>query len=105
MAVDKTVTCIECGKPFRLSEGAFYNKNTRRYYCRSCGRKVKAEERKQRTGMRQTYFAMILKIVFGIAIIAGTVKEHFSLVALIVGLLLILWGLIPFIRARLQRRK
>ncbi len=37
----KTITCKNCGSPAVVKFGKY--KNTQRYYCKSCGRKFKAD--------------------------------------------------------------
>ena len=59
-------TCVYCGRQFNTYDGGFYNREKRDYYCKSCGKKYKRELRMQITGMKQSYLAMIVKILIGI---------------------------------------
>ena len=83
------------------------------------GRKEAADERERTTGMRQSTGAMIAKIVFGtIFLISGVTTDWAAqaepgasnpygpmVVSLVVGLGLIAWGLIPWLRAKKKREE
>lgn len=111
------VTCVQCGRRFDASWGAYYNKSTRRYTCKRCAgamkreqRSIQADAREERTGMRQSMGAMIAKIAIGaLFVVVGfselspkTENGGFGpfLVGLILGAALIAWGLLPWLKAR-----
>lgn len=121
MARKHMVVCSQCGRQFDANKGGYYNRQSRRYTCLQCGNRIKraanetrrarnaerrrvlADEREQRTGMRQSIGSMITKIVFGILFIyAGLTKEE-SALRIIIGVSLLAWGLIPFVKARLKQ--
>ena len=39
MAAKHLVVCVQCGRQFDANRGGYYNSKTRRYMCKSCGRK------------------------------------------------------------------
>lgn len=102
------VTCIECGRQFDVNHrGGYYDRKTKRYTCKSCGKKLQADYNERTTGMRQSRGAMYAKIIFGaIFIIAGFSSPEtgwtigYFLTALVVGGGLIAWGLVPYIKAK-----
>lgn len=109
------VICAECGKQFDVNKkGGYYRKAERRYICKECAKKIKANNRKieadQReasTGMRQTKWAMILKIVIGIifVITSFTLKSASEIIiGIIIGLGLIAWGFLPYYRAKKAKK-
>ena len=115
MASKHMVTCVECGRRFDVNAGGgYYNKSSRRYTCKKCGnqiknanRKAQAKEREARTGMKQSMGAMIAKIAVGILfVIAGFSSPEggwtfgYFLTALVVGVALIAWGLLPYLNAK-----
>ncbi len=151
MARQHIVTCVNCGRQFDVNKkGGFYSSTSRRYVCKSCGKKIKAEEKKekrdekrasrgnssgidkakvagavaygaaagarsadaarqraddreQKTGMRQSMGAMIAKIAIGalFVITSLTMGDAASIaVGMIIGIALIAWGLIPYIKAK-----
>lgn len=114
MAKSHIVTCYGCGRQFNVNKtGGAYHKIKHKYYCPSCYReqkrllkKAKVEERLQRTGMKQSFLAMIVKILLGISLVFGAFSGSATndaktvIISIIVGILLILWGLIPFLRRK-----
>ena len=104
------VICVQCGKQFDANNGAAYDPQTRRYTCRRCVSRNKADRRKARTGMRQSTGAMIAKLVFGfLFVIAGFSSPEggwtigYFLTALALGGGLIAWGLVPWLKAKRQK--
>ena len=92
------VTCTQCGEQFDANKGfGHYDKVSKRYICKPCYNEMTI-------GMRQSYFAMILKIIFWILIIIiGFIKPQtgdwtigYFLFCLIIGLLLLASGIIPY---------
>ena len=108
MAKGRIVTCRNCGKKINLVNGAWRNNMTHRYMCNSCYRKMKADARLQKSGMRQSIPAMIAKIVFGLFFIIGGVgildNSETSMPMLLLGFIILGWGIIPAIHARRKRR-
>ena len=113
MARKHIVVCAECGKQFDANRGGYYNKQTRRYTCKSCGKKITGDARERSTGMRQSTGAMIAKIVFGaLFVISGfttgipAMGENFAsgfgalLMSIILGGALLAWGLVPYFKAK-----
>ena len=104
------VVCRECGKTFDASKGGYYDKVSRRYTCKSCGAKLKKEQRaveadrrEASTGMRQSTGAMIAKIAVGVifiisAFMTGTVAA--TLLGIVIGLALIAWALLPWYKVK-----
>ena len=100
------VICQNCGKQFDASKGGYYNSQSRRYTCKSCGAKLKkerkeiqADQREARTGMLQSQGAMIAKIVIGAIFIisaftTGSVGP--TILGIVIGLALIAWGVLPW---------
>lgn len=117
MASKHMVTCRECGRRFDANFGGYYNKTSQRYTCKKCGDKLKkayrkenkskqVAEREERTGMKQSFGAMIAKIAIGILFIStgfsspeGGWTFSYFLTALVIGAALIAWGLLPYINA------
>ena len=116
------VICVKCGKHFDANKGGYYNQHSRRYTCKTCGKAQIAAEKKinsdfkakrnlERTGMKQSYGSMILKIVIGLIIVScgfsspesGWTFSYF-LTSLIIGCSVIAWGLVPFLKARKQKK-
>lgn len=113
MAQKHMVVCVDCGRQFDASRGAYYDPKTRRYTCKSCVKKYNADVREHSTGMRQSTGAMIAKIVFGaLFVISGfttgipAMGENFAsgfgalLMAIILGGALLAWGLVPYFKAK-----
>lgn len=99
MAKQHIVVCQECGKQFDAAHGGYYNSATRRYTCKSCGKRLKADARESATGMRQSSGAMIVKIAVGVLFIIAafsTGSVGGTLTGIVVGLALIAWGLLPW---------
>ena len=101
------VTCVHCGRQFDANRVGYYDRRSRRYTCKSCGKKMQADLNERSTGMRQSRGAMIAKIAIGaIFIIAGFSSPEggwsigYFLTALVVGGALIAWGLLPYLRAK-----
>ena len=121
MASKHMVTCRECGKRFDANWGGYYDRASRRYTCKKCGKHIlkayrnqnnvsKAVEREERTGMRQSFGAMIAKIAVGILFVTtgfsspeGGWTFGYFLTALVTGTALIAWGLLPYLKARKSR--
>ena len=110
MATKKRVlTCYGCGNQFDANRvGGGYDKVKHKYYCPSCLKKIRKEEKKaavqeriNRTGMKQTYLAMFLKIMFAVAFIgsapAMTDTPNAVQTSYAIGIALLAWGLLPFI--------
>lgn len=86
------VTCVYCGRQFDKNEGGYYLPKSRRYVCKRCEDKQKAEqaernkarkaaereaeadERERITGMRQSKAAMLVKIVVGVLFLFAAVS-------------------------------
>lgn len=86
------VTCVKCGRQFDANEGGAYYPESRRYVCKHCVDKQKAEqaernkarkaaereseadERERVTGMRQSKTAMLVKIVVGVLFLFAAVS-------------------------------
>ena len=111
MAQKHMVVCVECGRQFDASRGAYYDKNSRRYTCKSCLKKYNANVREKQTGMKQSMGAMIAKVAFGaLFVISGftaMAKQDSTgdaigtlLVGLVIGAALIAWGLVPYLKAK-----
>ena len=108
------VICQECGKQFDASKGGYYNRDSRRYTCKSCGSKQKkeirtaqADERERTTGMRQSRGAMIAKIVVGALFIIsafGTGSFGATLVGIVIGLGVLAWGLLPWYKVKKEEK-
>lgn len=124
----RMVKCKYCGYKFERVGKVF--KQGTRYVCWSCGRKynrnvekynrnigklksaiskynreVRKYNRVLKTGMKQTYFSMVLKIMFGAFLIYSVFDDKTADLqtlgcVIIVGILLILWGIIPFLRRK-----
>lgn len=121
MATKHMVICVQCGKRFDVNNGGYYNQQSRRYTCKKCGKAQIATEKKinadlqakrnmERTGMKQSYKAMILKIVIGLFIVScgfsspeGGWTFGYFLFTLIFGGLVIAWGLVPYLKARKEK--
>ena len=118
MAKKHMVICRECGKQFDANVGGYYDKNDRRYVCKKCGTTLQKEYRKEvkerqaavreeRTGMRQSFGAMIAKIAAGaLFIVTGFSSPEggwtlgYFLTAVVMGAALIAWGLLPYLKAK-----
>ena len=122
------VTCVYCGRQFDKSEGGYYLPKSRRYVCKRCEDKQKAEqaernkarkaaereaeadERERVTGMRQSKTAMLVKIVVGVlflfAAVSLAVQGNISsfVCGLVIGGALVAWGLVPYLKAKSGRR-
>lgn len=121
MARRHIVICAQCGRQFDVNKGGFYNNQSRRYTCLNCGNRIKreannrkraenaarrralADEREQRTGMRQSIGAMTVKIILGILLIRWGLPSNSPGVLLLIGVALLAWGLIPFVKAKLEQ--
>ena len=111
----RMVVCVSCGRRFDTSKGFYYNKMTGRYTCPKCGKAQKkaiksaeADEREERTGMRQTVGAMIAKIVFGVLFIVTSFSmdsASSTIIGIVIGLALLAWGLLPWLLPRLKAKK
>ena len=110
------VVCQFCGRQFDANKGGYYNSTSRRYTCKSCGKKNKKERknyeadvREEKTGMRQSMGAMIAKIAIGliciISCLSGQMEFAARLLGIVVGLALIAWGLLPWLMPRLKAKK
>lgn len=107
MASKHLVTCVQCGNQFDANRGGYYNRQTRRYTCKSCARKMKADRNERTTGMRQSKGAMIAKIAVGVLfVIAGFSSPEsgwsvgYFLTALVIGAALIAWGIAPALQSK-----
>lgn len=105
MASKHIVVCQNCGRQFDANRGGYYNRNTRRYTCKACGNM-------RRTGMKQSKGAMIVKIVIGVLfILAGFTSPEsgwtigYFLTALVIGGALIAWGLVPYLKPKMELKK
>jgi len=109
------VVCQYCGRQFDANKGGYYNSTSRRYTCKSCGKRAKKEEkeyqadkREAKTGMRQSLGAMIAKIAIGAIFFFasfGTGSAGGVITGMIVGLALIAWGLLPWLMPRLKAKQ
>ena len=109
------VVCQFCGRQFDANKGGYYNSTSRRYTCKSCGKKNKkerknyeADQREAKTGMRQTTGAMIAKIAVGLLFFfIGFTMDSFgsAITGIVLGLALIAWGLLPWLMPRLKAKK
>ena len=115
--------CAECGRQFDGTLTHGFNKKNHRHVCPSCYRTYKREQRRQRkflkqqrnlmkTGMKQSYLAMICKILLGFSFIASIFIDSPNgrksaasekLVAVCFGIILIAIGLIPFLLRKKKR--
>lgn len=119
MAKQKEKYCSRCGKMLIFS---YYRKPGSSYkLCKKCYREKRREDFKQeieykkemkqqkiadrieRTGMRQSYFSMIIKILLGVLFIYSSAhafldKDYGVMrTALIIGAAFLAWGILPFI--------
>ena len=106
MASKHLVICVKCGKQFDANIGGYYNSHSRRYTCKSCGKAIKSATKKH-SNKKQTKLAMILKIVFGILFVCagfsspdGGWSIGYFLTAIVIGALLIYWGLKPYLKGK-----
>ena len=110
------VICVKCGKQFDVNKkGGYYREDLRRYICKDCAKKIKAnnreieaDQREAATGMRQTKWAMMLKIVIGVIFVISsfTLKSASEiLIGIIIGLGLIGWGFLPYYRAKKAKKQ
>ena len=79
-------------------------------YQRKVERKTRADEREARTGMRQSYGAMIFKIVMGLLfIIVGFAPGETALdvtsilMSIVIGLGFIAWALVPLLGVKRKK--
>jgi hypothetical protein len=108
MAKAHIATCQGCGQQFDTFRGGYYNVDSKQYTCRKCGRAANQSVRGMRIGMKQTTVGMVLKLLFGIMFFIVSVDPGegtewdmaYFLTCLVLGTLLIAWGLIPWLRAR-----
>lgn len=115
------VRCVQCGRQFDANFGGYYNSSSRRYTCKKCYKKLKsasakirsqeksaartaaADAREARTGMRQSMGAMIAKIAIGALFVVSAFRTDSAssvLVGIIIGLALIAWGVLPWLKVR-----
>ena len=128
------VSCYECGKRFDTNNGAYYIKEKRRYMCPNCGMRMEGqpgiirhdpvveevkldtvEKRAKADGIKKpTTGGTIAKIAIGLIFIAvpytktetGKAQELSVIVmGLIIGLALIAWALIPYLKYRSWLKK
>ncbi len=100
---------------FLCQTEARYSKTSRRYVCKSCGKKIEAEKKKikadireQKRGMRQSIPSMLAKIVIGLILLAANGTKDSGendIILSFVGLLLLGWGIIPAILAIIKKTK
>lgn len=112
MATKHMVTCQQCGRRFNANSGYYYNNKSKRYTCKSCGKKLEASKRQSNTGMKQTYFAMFAKIFIGFLMIfagfhpkEGESPLGYFLFCFVIGAAILAWGLVPFILAKLKKKE
>ena len=112
MATKHMVICKECGRQFNANYGHGYNSKSRRYVCPRCMREIESNRRLYTTGMKQSKVAMILKIVFGLLFIGagfsspeGGWSVGYFFTALVIGGALLAWGLVPYFKAKKQKRR
>ena len=112
MASKHLVVCVSCGRQFDANRGGYYNKRSRRYTCKSCGKTQIVSEREHRTGMKQSTGAMIAKIAAGILfVLAGFSSPDsgwsigYFLTALVVGGALIAWGIVPYLKVQKAKKQ
>ena len=118
---------MKCGRQFDANEGGAYYPESRRYVCKHCVDKQKAEqaernkarkaaereseadERERVTGMRQSKTAMLAKIVVGVLFLFAAVSLAVQgnipsfVCGLVIGGALVAWGLVPYLKAKSGR--
>ena len=114
MSRQHVVTCYGCGSQFDANRGgAGYHRIKHKYYCPKCYKEIKREQKKLiqqerllKRGMKQSYIAMVLKIVFGIISLFSFLYDKdpdTKYIFLLVGIILLAWGIVPFIKARRKK--
>lgn len=122
------VTCVKCGRKFDANKGGVYYPESRRYACKKCvdkqksvqserekarkaeERKAKADEREHETGMRQSKAVMLAKIIVGVLFLLASVSlaSQGNIPAFVCGLAvgggLVAWGLVPYLKAKKEKR-
>lgn len=106
MARKHIVVCEVCGRQFDANkEKGNYNPDNRRYTCRTCYRAMNkpAPKAKKSADPGKVSAAMIIKIVIGLiffftAFTLNGAAE--AIVCLAIGIGLIAWALVPFIKAK-----
>lgn len=111
----RMVICVACGRRFDAEEeGARYDPGSRRYTCMDCARREEERANRQRivnagkpdlSGVKkQKPIGLILKLVFGVIFVCVCFSKDMELgariLALVVGLALIGWALLPFYKTR-----
>lgn len=110
----RTRICGRCGKTIDADKEGYYDKSLQRWICHTCAKAI-LEEQKQRkienagkpdlSGVKkQKPIALILKLVFGVIFVCVCFSKDMELgariLALVVGLALIGWALLPFYKTR-----
>lgn len=107
MAAQHLVVCQHCGRQFDANRGGYYNNQTRRYTCKSCGKKLEGDARERTTGMRQSKTAMIIKLVIAALFLVSSLTGDLELGARGVGIVLAAglaaWALVPYFSAKKAR--
>jgi hypothetical protein len=104
---NRTVSCGVCGKAFDFEHGGHYDEKKRRFICPACGRDGGARRIK-----RPTVGGTVAKVAFGALFLAISIDKpddgdwlSYFLVSMVVGLSLIAWGLLPWLRLRKEEKK
>ena len=112
MAAKRLVICVNCGKQFDANRGGYYNKLSHRYICKSCGKQLKKQNSKSSDNSKSSLGKTIAKIAIGLLFISigfsspdsGWSFSYFF-TAFILGAALIVWGLMPFIKAKVAEKQ
>lgn len=112
------VSCVKCGRQFDANQkGTGYYPKSRRYECPDCverqkqaqkeaSKAAKADERERNTGMRQSKPAMIVKIAVGVLVAACSIPLAAQgniiafLCGLCIGVALVAWGVVPYLKSK-----
>lgn len=110
MASKHMVTCVECGRRFDANWGGYYNRHTRRYTCKKCGRAMNYKTSRAVPGSSAaparrgpSMGGVIAKIAIGLFfVICGFSSPSdgwsvgYFLTALVIGGALIVWGVLSY---------
>lgn len=112
MAAKHLVVCVQCGRQFDANRGGYYNSQTRRYTCKSCGRRTPSPSAPARPSVPQPVTAkslkspMIGKILIAAAILLFGIFALFAggwpLTVLCLGgaVAVALWGILPYVKRK-----
>ena len=130
----KGYICQKCGERYVPRPMAYYDRASGKLICKSCHKKLKLaaknqvlQKRVEQTGMKQNFYAMFLKVIIGIssafvgveAILlnvfhhsssltpegASSVSNAEAALFLLIGIALMAWGLVPYIKGKIYLRK